>query len=247
MRRSLVLGAVLLVFVSLLAPQATATTSTKAYIVVLNDSVTDPGALASQHGHAYGFVAKFVYGHALKGYAASLSSSAAQAIAADPRVAFLEPDTPVSAAGQTIPDWALRVDADESSALSGDGTGTVDINVAVIDSGIDFTHPDLHVVGGTDCTSGKGFGDPAGHGTFVAGIIGALDNDFGVVGVAPGANLYAVRVLNKKGTGSESAVLCGIDWVTATRTDADPTNDIAVANMSLGGKGSDGGDCGNTP
>jgi subtilisin len=219
----------------------------KAYIVVLKNSVPNPAAFAASQGHAYGFQATFVYGHALKGFAASLSPSAAQTIAADPRVAFLEPDTPVSAAAQVVPNWTKRVDADDSSAKSGDGTGTVDVNVAVIDSGIDFTHPDLHVVGGTDCTSGKGFGDPNGHGTFVAGIIGALDNDFGVVGVAPGANLYAVRVLNKKAVGSESAVLCGIDWVTATRTDADPTNNIAVANMSLGGKGSDGGDCGNTP
>lgn len=255
MRRSLVCGAVLLVLVSLLAPQATAATSTKAYIVVLKDSVTDPAAVASQQGHAYGFVAKFVYGHALKGYAASLSSSAAQAIAADPRVAFLEPDTPVSAAAcpyispsgtECVPNWAVRVDATNSSTKSGDETGSIDINVAVLDTGIDFTHPDLHVVGGADCTSGKGFGDPNGHGTFVAGIIGALDNTIGVVGVAPGANLYAVRVLNKKGTGSASAILCGIDWVTATRTDADPTNDIAVANMSILGKGQDDGDCGFT-
>ena len=208
--------------------------------MVLKDSVTDPAVVASQHGHAYGFVAKFVYGHALKGYAASLSSSAAQAIAADPRVAFLEPDAPVSAAAcpypspsgtQCIPNWAVRVDATNSSTRSGDETGSVNINinVAVLDTGIDFTHPDLHVVGGTDCTSGKGFGDPHGHGTMVAGIIGALDNNFGVVGVVPGANLYAVRVLNKKNTGSASSILCGIDWVTATRTDADPTNDIAVA------------------
>lgn len=229
---------------------------TKGYIVILKDSVAAPAAVASQHGHAYGFVAKFVYGHALKGYAAPLSSSAAQAIAADPRVAFLEPDTPVSAAAcpypsspsgtECIPNWAVRVDATNSSTRSGDETGSVDINVAVLDSGIDFTHPDLHVVGGTDCTSGKGFGDPNGHGTMVAGIIGALDNTIGVVGVVPGANLYAVRVMNKKGTGSASSILCGIDWVTTTRTDADPTNDIAVANMSILGKGQDDGDCGFT-
>jgi subtilisin len=229
----------------------------KVYIVVLKNSVANPAAFAASQGHAYGFQATFVYGHALKGFAASLSPSAAQAIAADPRVAFLEPDTPVSAAAcpypsspsgtECIPNWAVRVDATNSSTKSGDETGSVNINVAVLDTGIDFTHPDLHVVGGTDCTSGKGFGDPQGHGTMVAGIIGALDNDFGVVGVVPGANLYAVRVLNKKNTGSASSILCGIDWVTATRTDSDPTNDIAVANMSLGGKGSDDGNCGNTP
>jgi subtilisin len=235
-----------------IAPVAQASSGpAKGYIVVLKSTTSDPGAAASELGTALGFHATFVYGHALKGFAAPLPPSAVKVITADPRVAFLEPDTPMSAAacpptGQCLPNWANRVDADTSSARSGDGTGTVNINVAVIDSGIDFTHPDLHVVGGVNCTEGKGFGDPYGHGTVVAGIIGAKDNDFGVVGVVPGANLYAVRVINKNGTGSTSSILCGIDWVTATRTDADPSNDIAVANMSIGGSGNDDGKCGHT-
>jgi len=104
------------------------------------------------------------------------------------------------------------------------------------------------VVGGVDCTSGEGYlSDPFGHGTMVAGIIGAKDNDFGVVGVAPGANLWSARVLNKKGTASASNLLCGVDWVTATRTDGDPSNDIAVANMSIVSTGSDDRNCGNPP
>lgn len=74
------------------------------------------------------------------------------------------------------------------------------------------------------------------HGTHVAGTVGALDNDFGVVGVAPGVNLWAVRVLADDGYGAVSNVICGVDFVTGTRTDLDSTNDIAVANMSLGWK-----------
>jgi subtilisin family serine protease len=246
MRHSLVLGAVLLVFVSVFAPHATAATSTKAYIVVLNDSVTHPAAVASQHGHAYGFVAKFVYGHALKGYAAQLSSSALASVEADSRVSFVAADASFAAA-DIIPTWANRIDAEQSSTVSGDGQGSVDINVAVLDTGIDLTHPDLNVVGGVNCSNGKSYADAFGHGTIVAGIIGAKDDGIGVVGVAPGARLWSVRVLNNKGAGSTSSVLCGIDWVTATRTDADPTNDISVANMSLAGQGSDDGNCGGTP
>ena len=71
------------------------------------------------------------------------------------------------------------------------------VNVAVFDTGIDPRHPDLNVVGGVGCIAGEGFEDDHGHGTNVAGIIGAKDNGKGVVGVAPGARLWAVRVLNK--------------------------------------------------
>jgi subtilisin len=82
----------------------------------------------------------------------------------------------------------------------------------------------------------------------VAGFIGAKDNDFGRVGVAPGANLWGVRVLGQNGVGTLAEIICGIDWVTGTRTDADSTNDIAVANMSLAGpsKNADDGNCGLT-
>src|SRR5205085_8593800 len=77
------------------------------------------------------------------------------------------------------------------------------------------------------------YSDHNGHGTVVAGLIGALDNTIGIVGIAPGARLWSMRVLNRKGGGPTSGLLCGLDWITATRTDSDPTNDIAVANMSL--------------
>jgi subtilisin len=80
----------------------------------------------------------------------------------------------------------------------------------------------------------------------VAGTIAALDNGLGVVGVAPGARLWAVRVLDETGKGTASNILCGVDYVTSTRMDADPGNDIAVANMSLIGGGHDDGGCAQT-
>ena len=87
------------------------------------------------------------------------------------------------------------------------------MNVAVLDSGVDATHPDLNVAsGGTTCTNDgqPPTVDPFYHGTFVGGVIGALDNSFGVVGVAPGARLWSVRVLRKTGTATTAMVICGI-------------------------------------
>jgi len=117
--------------------------------------------------------------------------------------------------------------------VSGDGAGSVnvDVAVAVVDTGIDLTHPDLNVAGGVNCATGRSFNDCNGHGSHVAGTITARDNDIGVVGVAPGARLWAVRVLNNAGSGSWSNVICGVDWVTEHH------DVIEVANVSLGGSG----------
>ena len=220
------------------------------YIVVLKDGMS-PTRAARGHGA----VPTHVYKYALRGYAATLTDEALARAEADPRVLFVSPDTEFhaeSCAGvsgqemQCVPIWGDRVKVERSSAKSGDGRGSVNINVAVLDTGIDPTHPDLNVVGGVNCANGKSYADGNGHGTGVAGIIGARDNSFGLVGVAPGANLWAVRVLTDKGRGSQSQILCGVDWVTSTRTDSDPTNDIAVANMSLSASGEDDGNCGLT-
>jgi subtilisin family serine protease len=95
------------------------------------------------------------------------------------------------------------------------------------------TPPTFSFAFGTGCVDGAGT-DEYGHGTHVAGTIGAIDNGEGVVGVAPGARIWSVRVLNAEGSGTISGITAGIDWVTATREDQDPENDIEVANMSLG-------------
>jgi subtilisin len=193
------------------------------------------------------------YGHALNGYAARLPEAAVAQIERNPHVAFVTPDGEMNAAAacnptaaQCLPAGIDRIDADRSSTRSGDGRGGVNVNVAVLDTGIDVSNPDLNVVGGKDCSAGKGLGDADGHGTHVAGTIAALDNGIGVVGVAPGARLWAVRVLNQNGFGANSRIICGIDFVTSTRTNADPSDYILVANMSLKGPGSDDGNCGNT-
>ncbi|HSI69663.1 MAG TPA: S8 family peptidase [Gillisia sp.] len=105
----------------------------------------------------------------------------------------------------------------------------------VLDSGIDLDHPDLNVDASrgfnafTSGRDGKSADDGNGHGTHVAGTIAALNNDFGVVGVAPGATVIPVKVLDSRGSGSYSGVIAGVDWVGANGKAGD------VANMSLGG------------
>jgi subtilisin len=187
------------------------------------------------------------FGAAVRGFAAKLDATDRAHIRKDPRVAKVVPDRRVKATalvpmlgGDSIPPGVRRVGA----AVNGTVREASRANVAVIDTGIDLTHPDLNAVAGTDCTGSGTTADANGHGTHVAGTIGASNNGSGVVGVAPGTKLWAVRVLGANGSGLTSQVICGIDWVTATRTDANPTNDIAVANMSLGSSSAPSGDCG---
>jgi subtilisin len=220
----------------------------KQYIVVLKDRVADPSTVADEHAARLGIVTTHVYEHALKGYAGTISAARLNLLRDDARVAFVSPVHPLETFAQTVPTGINRVEADVSSAVSGNGVGAVSAPaVAIIDSGIEKNHPDLNVIGGVNC-SGRGssrqWDDYSGHGTHVAGIVGARDNNVGVVGVAPGVPMYAVRVTGGRNTTAEAA--CGVDWVTRN------AGTIKVANMSLGYTtqfgwgGADDGDCGRT-
>jgi subtilisin family serine protease len=137
-------------------------------------------------------------------------------------------ESDVDAAAQTRSTGWRLIGTDRAP---GNGSG---VRVAVIDTGMDLKHPDLkgaYASGyGKDCVrrKNKTLMDKNGHGSHVSGIIAAQNNSSGVVGVAPGARIVPVRVLNAEGSGSFSAVLCGIDYV-ARRADR-----IQVANLSLG-------------
>ena len=211
-----------------LAPAgASARTIQGSYIVTLKGGA--PAAAAERAEDRHGAEVEHVYRSALRGYAADMSAAEAAAVAREPGVLDVVPDRTVSASAQALPTGVDRIEADWSPTAAINGRDEpVDVDVAVIDTGID-PHPDLRVAGGVNCSSGSGYDDGNGHGTHVAGTIGALDNDLGVVGVAPGARLWAVRVLDSAGRGSWSSVICGIDWVTAN------AGAIEVANMSLGG------------
>ncbi|MGW0828753.1 S8 family peptidase [Streptomyces sp. NPDC002845] len=221
------------------------------YIVTLKKPASDKQGdmdnavtAAIERASTLGAMVHHAYRHALHGYAASMSARTAARLAEDPQVQSVQQDRSVRATTQSVPTGVNRVDADLSPTAAIDGADTrVDADVAVIDTGIDLSHPDLNVyrAGGKNCW--LPFLEPFdwnGHGTHVAGTIGALDNDTGVVGVAPGARLWPVQVLDPFGFGSTSSVICGIDHVT------EHADEIDVANMSLGGDGTDDGNCGRT-
>jgi subtilisin family serine protease len=230
-RRIVLLVAALAVPACLLSLPAQAGSGPEAYIVVLKDAV-DPAAVASLHAARYGARVDAVWGHALHGYAAVIPNDRVAELRADANVKYVVADGEASISAQTLP-WGIdRVDADTSATAAIDGVpNTVDANVYVIDTGIDSAHPELNVVEAVSFVKGgkPRSGDCNGHGTHVSGTIAAKDDTNGVVGVAPGAPLHAVRVLNCQGSGQWSWVISGIDWVTANH------GSNAVANMSLGG------------
>ena len=245
-RRSFVtvLAGAVLVAAACAAPalaQGAAVDDRDRFIVVLEDSAVPDAVASAVDAHA-GVAVSHVYRHALSGFAARMPEARAAALEEQARVDFVQRDRRVSIAAQTTPTGINRVDADLSPTADIDGTDErVNVDVAVIDTGVDLDHPDLNMFRQRNCALlGLNGDDQNGHGSHVAGTIAAKDNSTGVVGVAPGARIWAVKVLNAAGIGLNSDVICGIDYVTAN------AGQIDVANMSLGGGGSDDGNCGNT-
>jgi aqualysin 1 len=215
------------------AGAARATPQAQRYIVVLRASVSSPSAVAAQHAAAFGAEVRFVYQHALKGYAASIPAAAVGAVTADPRVAFVERDRAMRAvASQPGATWGLdRIDQrnlplDSTYTYTNTGAG---VKAYIIDTGIRFTHVDFggRAITGYDAVvPGGPASDCNGHGTHVSGTVGGT-----TYGVAKSVTLVAVRVLSCAGAGLTSWVIAGVDWVTADHLAGQP----AVANMSLGG------------
>jgi subtilisin family serine protease len=211
------------------------------YIVVLHDNVNSPAAKAREIAGQVGGRVGYIYEHALKGFSIRVPARAVAALQMNPQVKYVATDDVRYAIAQSVPTGIKRIFADTNANIGINATDDfrVDVDVAVIDTGVDFEHYDLNVAGGVNCSGGSPYGgkcrdggdDDHYHGTHVAGTIGALDNGVGVVGVAPGARLWAVKVLDAKGSGWSSWIIAGIDWVAAN------ADTIAVANMSLGGSG----------
>lgn len=187
---------------------------------------------------------RHVYGSTIEGFSVKLTAEQSEIISKDPAVKFIEPDRIISIAqgkgkpgggggstGQTTP-WGI-------TRVGGGATYTGSGIAYIIDSGIESTHPDLNVdisKGFNAFTSGKDAdlnADGNGHGTHVAGTVGAINNTTGVVGVAAGATVVPIKVLNTRGSGSYSGVIAGVDFVGSNGKNGD------VANMSLGGPASD--------
>ncbi|HEV2753868.1 MAG TPA: S8 family serine peptidase, partial [Solirubrobacteraceae bacterium] len=204
------------------------------YIVVYERSVDDAGAATQRRESAQGFRARHRYSRVLKGFSARLNDRQADRLRADPAVAAVVADRVVRAAGDVplragegTPPTGLRRIGAASATTAREASAA---SVAVLDTGIDLDHPDLRVAGGTNCvTPGASPDDDQGHGTHVAGTIAAENDGAGVVGIAPGTPLAAVKVLGADGSGSDSSIVCGLEWALA--------NGVDVVNMSLGGTG----------
>ena len=207
------------------------------YIVVLRDvspaaRMAVPAAqVAGELAGVHGAQVTFVYERAPRGFAARMTATAAEALSRDPQVLYVEQDSEVwASAVQPGATWGLdRVDQ-QDRPLDGeyrydfDGDG---VNAYIIDTGIRRTHADFEgraFDGFTSIDDGRGSNDCAGHGTHVSGTVGGA-----TWGVAKRVALWAVRVLNCAGSGTNSGVIAGVDWVTANHVSP------AVANMSLGG------------
>lgn len=201
------------------------------YIVLFENATPDAPGLARKLASAHGTSPRYIYSHAVKGFAARLSANAAEALRHHPDVIRVELDGKVTTQDvqPNPPSWGLdRIDErlrPVDLAYRYDYTGQ-GVRVYVLDTGIDFTHVEF----GGRAVSGYDFidndadaSDCAGHGTHVAGTIGGT-----TTGVAKQATLVSVRVLGCDGTGEYSTVIAGVDWVTAQGAGG-------VANMSLGG------------
>ena len=168
--------------------------------------------------------------HIIPAVSAKIPAKAIERLKKHPSVKYVEIDgkvyaSKVYATAQSLPWGVDRIDAEKVHPYN-KGTG---IKIAVLDTGIDYTHPDLddNYKGGYDFVNDDA--DPMddnGHGTHVAGIIAAEDNGFGVVGVAPEAYIYAVKVLDSNGSGTVSDVIAGIEWAV--------DNNMQIVSMSLG-------------
>jgi subtilisin len=218
------------------------------FIVIL-DRDADTSSTIRQHGQRNGVRATARFSSTFRGYAATLSQTQRRALLADTTVTAVVPDELIELTAQTTPTGVARVGAKVSTVAAINGSDQrVDADIAIVDTGI-APHPDLNVAGGVNCTTSDRtrWQDGNGHGTHVAGTVAALDNDIGVVGVAPGARVWAVRILNSEGYGLLSWYICGLDWITAQRDPDDATRPLFEGvNMSVAKRGSDDGNCGYT-
>ncbi len=183
----------------------------------------------------------------VQGFSAELTAAEVEQLRRSPAVRFIEVDHPKRAlqvtadgamapmaqarsrTGQTIP---YGIDLLRARQIWSVGTGKT-IRVGVIDSGIDTNHPDLigNYKGGRDFVNNDDDpNDDNGHGTHVAGTVAALNNDFGVVGVAPDVDIFALKVLGSDGGGTTTNVIRAVDWAIA--------NELDIISLSLGSEGS---------
>ncbi|MDI3417579.1 S8 family peptidase [Streptomyces luteolus] len=212
-----------------LAPEQTAIANS--WIVVLKDGTTSTPSVANQLTRRGNGRLSHVFRTAVNGFSAKMTQAQARKVAADPRVAYVEQDAKV-ALTDTQPNATWGIDRIDQRDLPLSGTYTYNttasnVHVYVIDTGLRTSHNEFggRASIGTDTVGdGQNGNDCNGHGTHVGGTAAGS-----TYGVAKGAAVVGVRVLDCEGSGTTSGVIAGVDWVTSNA--AKP----AVANMSLGG------------
>jgi len=217
------------------------------YFVRLDAESADVANIVSALSDEFAFDPLHVYDSVSEGFSVVLPNGIIDEVENTEFVDYIVPDEPQDLTPPDDTDSGIELGEDEVPysllRISAPYVGSADltaVEVAVIDTGIDSGHPDLNVVGEFDAVA-EGGGDaapgedPNGHGTHVAGTIGAIADGSGVVGVAPGVPLHAVRVLDGDGSGYTSDIVAGLEYV------AD-NPEILVVNMSLGGPMSSGQD-----
>ncbi len=245
--KKLFLSAVALVPLAMLAQPAHAQKAgdkiAGSYICVFKKGAVSRGnavAESRRAAQAAGGKINHVYDVAIQGFAANMSEQGVSNLKANnPKIAYCEQDQIVSTGpirAAAPPSGGGGVQPPEETPwgiarVNGGAAGNF-ATAWVIDTGLDFTHPDLNV----DTVRSRSFlsrdtspVDQNGHGTHVAGTIAAYDNEIGVIGVAPGAKVVAIRVLDRRGSGTNSGVIAGVNYVAQNGQAGD------VANMSLGG------------
>jgi hypothetical protein len=243
-------------------PQLARSAQDAQIIVVLDRDMAPGGHAANRaHSAAVarglGVTPRHAYGTAVVGFSGVIPEGRLAALDRDPRVAYWERDqiASIPGPGASAPRWCAddpthpacddggsEEPVDEGGQVTPWGVEAVGGSEAptgtawIVDTGIDLDHPDLVVDAGRSrnfVSRGKKSADDGhGHGTHVAGTIGAVDNGSGVVGVAPGATVVAVRVLDNSGSGFYSDIIAGVDYAASAAASGD------VANMSLGGPAS---------
>lgn len=223
------------------------------YIVFFTDKVTDTHTAISKMSRRYGLTVHYEY-DALNGFAGVIPPARLDEVSNDPRVLSLGPDFTLEALGQGTSTGLRRIGGSsdgQTQTLKLKGSG---IGIAVLDTGIDPNQSDLAPYSpGKSCIKGtRSADDDNGHGTMVAGIIAAQQNNIGVVGVAPEADLISVKILDMSGNGTGKQTVCGINWVKANAKNRDGSQRIHIVNMSTAGKAvvpiqPSRGDCTNGP
>lgn len=219
---------------ALIAPPPPTNTYTPPANIITLKADAEPDAVARD----FGLTPVNVYRHAIKGFAVTVPTNQLPALKADPRVQAVEGNGRVYLCAQTNSTGFSRMGCKTYPMVHFNGVDDtrIDVDIAIMDSGVQTNHPDLNVyraVTYSDLDPSQ-VGDWSGHGTHVAGIAAALDNGIGVVGVAPGARIWSIQIFSESQGGEWSMIFAGCDYV------AQHADEIEIVNMSISNNGDPG-------